>query len=130
VTGDKAFFNNVDGERRYFYQGRGDDVISCAGYRVGPSEVESSIMEVEFVAEVGVIGVPDDLKGEAIKAVVVIKDSHKLDVNDAAEEIKAHVKNNLAKHLVPKYVEFMDALPKTESGKIKRFQLRIMHVQV
>jgi len=95
-----------------------------AGYRVGPTEIETSIMQLSFVVEVGVIGVPDDIKGEAIVAFVVVSNDDRDDNNTVESEIKEHVKRTLAKHLTPHHVEMVTSLPRTESGKVKRFLLR------
>jgi acetyl-CoA synthetase len=127
-TGDRARIV-VDGNNRSFvFSSRNDDIINTSGYRVGPAEIEGSIMQLDFVLEVAVVGVPDDLRGETIKAYAVVRPGSRFDGDHheaAAEgEIQDHVKKNLAKHLVPKTVSFVSRLPKTDSGKIKRFLLR------
>ncbi len=120
LTGDVAS-RNSDG---YFYfSGRSDDVISTAGYRVGPFEVESAIMTHPAVAECAVIGVPDELRGEAICAYVVLRNGLE-GSEDLAEEIRQVVRDRMSKTSYPRYVRFVETLPKTPSGKIQRFLLR------
>jgi len=124
-TGDRArLAQTSSGETTFAYSSRDDDIINMAGYRVGPTEIETSIMQLSFVVEVGVIGVPDDIKGEAIVAFVVVSNDDRDDNNTVESEIKEHVKRTLAKHLTPHHVEMVTSLPRTESGKVKRFLLR------
>ncbi|MBI5044333.1 MAG: acetate--CoA ligase [Candidatus Levybacteria bacterium] len=116
ISGDRA---KKDEEGYFWFVGRADDVIKTSGERVGPFEVESALISFEGVVEAGVIGKPDDIRGEIIKAFVVLKP----DV-DATEELKTklqeHVKKHLAGHAYPREIEFIDKLPKTRSGKIMR----------
>lgn len=122
LSGDLA---SVDENGYYWFEGRSDDVISSAGYRIGPFEVESSLIEHEAVQEVAVVGKPDEAKGEIVKAYVVLKDAYKNQASDTlAEELSLFVKNRLSKHQYPREIEFIDELPKTQSGKIQRFVLR------
>jgi acetyl-CoA synthetase len=125
-TGDRARISEiVNGEKVFVFYGRDDDIINTAGYRCGPTEIENSIMQLDFVSDVGVVGFPDDQKGEVIEAFVVVNDQvGELDLAKAHDEIRNHVKNNLAKHLAPKIIKFLPSLPRTESGKVKRFILR------
>ena len=105
------------------FVGRSDDVISSAGYRIGPFDVESSLLEHEAVAESAVVGKPDEERGEIVSAYVVLQPGH--DGNDALiDELTEHVRARLGKHAFPREVTFVDALPKTPSGKIQRFLLR------
>merc|ERR1740121_1017592 len=137
LTGDRAYWETVKGDRTFFATGRQDDVITSRGYRVGPGEIEDAIMQLhEYVKEVAVSGVSDearDSESEAIKACVVLKvplggiNDGDDDERRLAESIREHVRSNLAKHLVPRHVEFLEALPKTESGKTKRNVLRAWH---
>lgn len=107
-------------ENGYFwFIGRADDVIKTAGERVGPFEVESALVEHPAVVEAGVIGKPDDVRGEIIKAFVVLKPGNTGD-EKLIEELQAHVKQHLAGHAYPREIEFIDKLPKTRSGKIMR----------
>lgn len=120
ISGDRAW---KDAEGYFWFVGRADDVIKTSGERVGPFEVESSILEMSEVSEAGVIGKPDPMRGEIIKAFVVLKPHSK-----PSEELKAtiqeHVKKHLAGHAYPREIEFIDKLPKTKSGKILRRMLR------
>lgn len=119
-SGDNAW---RDDEGYLWFVGRADDVINTAGHRVGPFEVESALVEHEAVAEAGVIGKPDEERGEIIKAFIVlnngVKQSDKL-----LEEIKEHTKRKLAAHAYPREIEVRDSLPKTRSGKIMRRLLK------
>lgn len=119
-TGDLA---SKDEEGYYWFQGRADDIISSAGYRIGPFEVESSLIEHSAVAEAAVVGKPDATKGEIVKAYVVLK-ANVQPSDELANELSMFVKNKLSKHQYPREVEFVDDLPKTPSGKIQRFILK------
>lgn len=120
VSGDSAYMDN-DGY--FWFQGRIDDVIMTAGERVGPFEVESKILEHPAVLEAGVIGKPDPIRGEIIKAFVSLKDGFEPS-EDLAEEIQQFVKLGLAANAAPKEIEFKVSLPKTRSGKIMRRVLK------
>jgi acetyl-CoA synthetase len=98
-------------------------VISSAGYRIGPFDVESCLLEHDAVAESAVVGRPDEQRGEVVKAFVVLNPGH---VGDEAltAELTQHVRERLGKHAFPREIEFVDTLPKTPSGKIQRFVLR------
>lgn len=116
ISGDRAW---KDKDGYFWFVGRADDVIKTSGERVGPFEVESALVECEGVAEAGVIGKPDPVRGQIIKAFVVlkkgVKPSEKLKV-----ELSQYVKKHLAGHAYPREIEFIDKLPKTRSGKIMR----------
>lgn len=120
LTGD-VVINHGDGS--YSFTGRDDDIITTAGYRVGPADVESTLLEHEAVAESGVVGKPDASRGAIIKAYVVIKSQFDA-TDELAEELKQMVRNRLSTHAFPREIEFVDELPKTPSGKIQRFILR------
>ncbi|HEV8076856.1 MAG TPA: AMP-binding protein, partial [Marinobacter sp.] len=122
LTGDMAI-NNGDGS--FSFSGRDDDIITTAGYRVGPADVESSLLEHPAVAESGVVAKPDEKRGAIIKAYVVIK-SDQIPADDQVlrEELQDHVRRRLSTHAFPREIEFVDELPKTPSGKIQRFILR------
>ena len=120
LTGD---FGYRDEEGYYFFDGRRDDLISVAGYRIGPTEIEDCIVSHPDVAMVAVIGVPDEVKGQVIKAFVVPRGGRQPDF-EFVEELKGQVRNRLAAHEVPKFIEFVDALPLTATGKIIRAELR------
>jgi len=116
ISGDKAW---KDKDGYFWFVGRADDVIKTAGERVGPFEVESALVEHPAVIEAGVIGKPDKMRGEIIKAFVVLKENIK--PTDALKtELSEFVKKHLAGHAYPREVEFIDKLPKTRSGKIMR----------
>jgi acetyl-CoA synthetase len=120
MTGDLA---RQDEEGFYYFEGRSDDVISSAAYRIGPTEVESVLLEHPAVAESAVIGKPDELRGEVVKGFVVLKRSFKPSM-DLMKDIQLFAKNKLSKHNYPRELEFVDDLPKTPSGKIMRRLLR------
>ena len=116
ITGDLAY---KDEDGYYWFVGRADDVIKTSGERVGPFEVESALVEHPAVIEAGVIGKPDPMRGEIIKAFVVLKKDFKPS-EKLKEELSEFVKKNLAGHAYPREIEFIDKLPKTRSGKIMR----------
>ena len=123
VSGDRAW---KDKDGYFWFIGRADDVIKTSGERVGPYEVESALVEHPAVIEAGVIGKPDALRGEIIKAFVVLKPQYSTRLkdlnflNDLKEELSRFVKKHLAGHAYPREIEFVDKLPKTRSGKIMR----------
>ncbi len=119
-TGDAA---SRDPDGYYWYEGRADDLIIAAGYRIGPFEVESVCLEHPAVAEAGVIGVPDERRGHVVKAFVVLAAGH--EPSDAlGDEIRRFVRDRLSAYAYPRQVEFVDGLPKTLTGKIRRVELR------
>jgi acetyl-CoA synthetase len=120
VTGDVA---RRDEDGYFHFASRDDDVIIMAGYRIGPFEVESSLVEHAAVAEAAVIGAPDELRGEVVEAFVVLGDGYAAG-EELAGELQQHVKRTYAAHAYPRTVHFVDALPKTPSGKIQRYVLR------
>jgi acetyl-CoA synthetase len=120
ITGDVA---SRDQDGRIFFSGRDDDVIIMAGYRIGPFDVESVLAAHDDVAEAAVIGVPDALKGEVIEAYVVAREGT-TPSKELTADLQRHVKSKLAAHAYPRRVHYVDALPKTPSGKIQRFILR------
>ncbi|RKL66946.1 acetate--CoA ligase [Salipaludibacillus neizhouensis] len=120
VSGDSAY---MDEEGYFWFQGRVDDVIMTAGERVGPFEVESKLLEHPAVAEAGVIGKPDPVRGEIIKAFISLRDGYELS-DELQEEIRNFVKKGLSAHVAPREFEFRDSLPKTRSGKIMRRVLK------
>lgn len=120
VSGDSAY---RDEDGYFWFQGRVDDVINTSGERVGPFEVESKLVEHPAVAEAGVIGMPDPLRGEIIKAFISLRDGY-LQTSDLLEEIRQHVRNGLSVHAAPRIIEVVAKLPKTRSGKIMRRVLK------
>ncbi|WP_077619100.1 acetate--CoA ligase [Bacillus sinesaloumensis] len=120
VSGDSAY---MDEDGYFWFQGRVDDVIMTSGERVGPFEVESKLIEHPAIAEAGVIGKPDPVRGEIIKAFVALVDGYEA-TDELKEEIRDFVKKGLAAHAAPREIEFKDKLPKTRSGKIMRRVLK------
>ncbi|MGM0842685.1 MAG: acetate--CoA ligase [Bacillota bacterium] len=120
VSGDSAY---MDEDGYFWFQGRIDDVIMTSGERVGPFEVESKLVEHPAVAEAGVIGKPDPVRGEIIKAFIALRDGYEV-TDELKEEIRQFVKKGLAAHAAPREIEFRDKLPKTRSGKIMRRVLK------
>jgi acetyl-CoA synthetase len=119
-TGDKAY---LDEDGYFWFIGRDDDVIKASGYRIGPFEVESALIEHPAVQEAAVVGSPDDIRGLIVKAFVILKPG--IRPSEAlVREIQNHVKNVTAPYKYPRLIEFVDSLPKTISGKIKRNELR------
>jgi len=119
-SGDNAW---KDEDGYFWFVGRADDVINTAGHRVGPFEVESSLLEHEAVAEAGVIGKPDKERGEIIKAFVVLANGFSAS-DELLESIREHTKRKLAAHAYPREIEVKESLPKTRSGKIMRRLLK------
>ena len=113
----------MDDEGYFWFQGRVDDVIMTAGERVGPFEVESRLVEHPAVAEAGVIGKPDPVRGEIIKAFISLRDGYE-PTEELKQEIQKFVKEGLAAHAAPREIDFRDKLPKTRSGKIMRRVLK------
>jgi acetyl-CoA synthetase len=105
-----------------WYEGRSDDVIITAGYRIGPFEVENSLMEHPVVAEAAAVGVPDDQRGQIVKAYVVPVEPP-ADPEGTLEELESHVKERLARHAYPREIEFVEELPTTATGKVQRYRL-------
>jgi acyl-coenzyme A synthetase/AMP-(fatty) acid ligase len=119
-TGDRV---RVDEDGYLWFEGRADDVIISAGYRIGPFEVESALVSHPAVAEAAAVAAPDELRGAVVRAIVVLTP----DRDPSAElvsELQEHVRNETAPYKYPRIVEFVDELPKTSSGKIKRAELR------
>ncbi len=121
-TGDTAW---RDEDGYYWYVGRTDDVIKASGYRIGPFEIESVLMEHPAVLEVAVTGTKDPIRGQVVKATIVLTKDYK-DKGDEklVKELQEHVKKNTAPYKYPRVVEFVEELPKTISGKIKRVDIR------
>jgi acetyl-CoA synthetase len=123
LTGDAG---HMDADGYVFFSARDDDVIIMAGYRIGPFEIESVLLEHAAVAEAAVVGVPDEIRGEVVVAFVVV--SADAVASDAlAADLQRHVKERYAAHAYPRTVTFVNALPKTPSGKVQRYLLRAGH---
>lgn len=122
-TGDVAW---RDGDGYYWFVGRTDDVIKSSGYRIGPFEVESALMTHPAVVECAVTGVPDEVRGQVVKATIILAKEYKdlPDKEALIKDIQNHVKKVSAPYKYPRVVEFVDELPKTISGKIKRVEIR------
>jgi acetyl-CoA synthetase len=120
ISGDSAY---MDEDGYFWFQGRIDDVINTSGERVGPFEVESKLVEHPAVAEAGVIGKPDALRGEVIKAFISLREGYEPS-EELIAQIREFVKTGLAAHAAPREIEFRDKLPKTRSGKIMRRVLK------
>ena len=121
-TGDMAW---RDEDGYYWFEGRIDDVIKSSGYRIGPFEVESALMTHPAVVECAITGVPDDIRGMVVKATVVLGREWKDKAGDAlVKELQQHVKRETAPYKYPRIIEFVDELPKTISGKIRRVEIR------
>lgn len=122
LTGDMVICH---GDGSFSFSGRDDDIITTAGYRVGPADVESTLLEHAAVAESGVVAKPDEKRGSIIKAYVVIKAGQEpADDQALKDELQELVRRRLSTHAYPREIEFVDELPKTPSGKIQRFVLR------
>ena len=119
-TGDRV---REDEDGYLWFEGRTDDVIISAGYRIGPFEVESALVSHPAVAEAAAVAAPDELRGQVVRAVVVLRDGHEPG-DGLARELQEHVKAATAPYKYPRVVEFADSLPKTASGKIRRAELR------
>jgi acetyl-CoA synthetase/medium-chain acyl-CoA synthetase len=124
-TGDLA---TRDDDGYFWFVGRGDDLINSASYRIGPFEVESALVEHPAVAEAAVIGKPDQMRGEIVKAFVVLAPGHSPS-DELAGKLQEHVRRVTAPYKYPREVEFVDDLPKTLSGTIRRTELRLRESQ-
>jgi acyl-coenzyme A synthetase/AMP-(fatty) acid ligase len=119
-TGDRV---SQDEDGYLYFEGRADDVIISAGYRIGPFEVESSLVEHPAVAEAAVVAAPDEERGSVVRAVVVLRDGYEPGP-DLARELQEHVRSRTAPYKYPRVVDFAAELPKTPSGKVRRAELR------
>ena len=119
-TGDTAW---RDDDGYFWYVGRVDDVIKSSGYRIGPFEIESVIMELPYVLECAITAVPDEIRGQVVKASIVLVPG-KEGSPELVKEIQTYVKEHTAPYKYPRIVEFLPELPKTISGKIRRVELR------
>jgi 2-aminobenzoate-CoA ligase len=120
LTGD-TYLQDEDGY--FWYQARSDDMIISSGYNIAAPEVEEALMSHPDVQEVAVIGVPDEARGQVVKAFVVLRDG--VDRADGtARALQDHVKATIAPYKYPRAIAFVDALPRTSTGKLQRFRLR------
>ena len=121
-TGDVAW---RDEDGYYWFVGRADDVIKSSGYRIGPFEVESALMTHPAVVECAITGVPDEIRGQVVKATIVLAKDYKEQAGpELIKELQDHVKRVTAPYKYPRVIEFVDELPKTISGKIRRVEIR------
>lgn len=120
ITGDRA---SVDENGYFYFVGRNDDIISSAGYRIGPFEVENILLMHPAVKDVAVVGEPDALRSEIVKACIVLQQGYEAS-HTLTKEIQQFVKSNLAAHQYPRIIQYLEELPKTPSEKIQRFLLR------
>ena len=121
-TGDVAW---KDEDGYLWFVGRADDVIKSSGYRIGPFEVESALMTHPAVVECAITGVPDEIRGQVVKATIVLSKDYRDKADDAlVKELQNHVKRVTAPYKYPRVIEFVDELPKTISGKIRRVEIR------
>ncbi|XP_021085051.1 acyl-coenzyme A synthetase ACSM3, mitochondrial isoform X1 [Mesocricetus auratus] len=122
VTGDRGY---MDEDGYFWFVARSDDIILSSGYRIGPFEVESALIEHPSIAESAVVSSPDPIRGEVVKAFIVLNADYKShDQEQLKKEIQEHVKKTTAPYKYPRKVEFIEELPKTVSGKVKRSELR------
>ncbi|MEZ5661677.1 MAG: AMP-binding protein [Burkholderiaceae bacterium] len=120
LTGDTF---RMDDDGYFYYQARSDDMIVSAGYNIAGPEVEDALLRHDAVAECGVIGVPDEARGQIVKAYVVLKPGRRADAA-LTRELQDWVKGQIAPYKYPRSIEYLDALPRTETGKLQRFKLR------
>ena len=119
-TGDKAY---KDEDGYFWFVGRSDDVIKASGYRIGPFEVESALQEHPAVQEPAVIGAPDEIRGKIVKAYIILNEGYEPS-DELKKELQGHVKEVTAPYKYPRQIDFVEELPKTISGKIRRTELR------
>jgi len=120
LTGDQG---KMDEDGYLWYQGRSDDVIKSAGYRIGPAEIESCLLKHPAIANAAVIGKPDEARGAIVKAFVVLQPGERPS-KALEDDIQNHVRGRLAPYEYPREIEFIDALPMTTTGKVQRKELR------
>ncbi len=120
-TGDRV---SQDEDGWLYFEGRADDVIVSAGYRIGPFEVESALVAHHAVAEAAAVSAPDEERGAVVRAVVVLRDGGYVPSPELVRELQEHVKRETAPYKYPRIIEFVDELPKTASGKVRRAELR------
>jgi acetyl-CoA synthetase len=113
----------MDEDGYFWFEGRADDIIISAGYTIGPFEVEDALVKHPAVKECAVVASPDPVRGSIVKAFVILKESVRPS-DDLIKELQDHVKTVTAPYKYPREIEFVDSLPKTPSGKIRRVELR------
>ncbi len=125
LTGDTG---RMDEEGYFWFAGRNDDVITSSGYRIGPSEIEDCLLKYPAVSLAAVVGSPDELRGEVVKAFIILKDSYRASW-ELEKDIQNFVKTRLAAHEYPREIEFVPELPMTVTGKVKRGELRKLEAE-
>lgn len=126
ITGDKA---KMDEDGYFWFEGRGDDIIISSGYTIGPFEVEDALVKHPLVKECAVVASPDEIRGNIVKAFVVLRDGVDVNSADIVKTLQDHVKELTAPYKYPRKIEFLAELPKTTSGKIRRIELRQKELQ-
>jgi acetyl-CoA synthetase len=121
VTGDKA---KMDEDGYFWFEGRGDDIIISSGYTIGPFEVEDALVKHPFVKECAVVASPDEVRGNIVKAFVVLTENVNQADPELTKTLQEHVKTLTAPYKYPRKIEYIPELPKTTSGKIRRIELR------
>ncbi|PJO45211.1 AMP-binding enzyme, partial [Lysinibacillus xylanilyticus] len=122
ITGDQA---KCDKDGYFWFEGRGDDIIISSGYTIGPFEVEDALNKHEAVQECAVVAAPDEIRGHIVKAFVILREGYKdRNEDELTKELQEHVKALTAPYKYPRSIVFIDELPKTTSGKIRRIELR------
>ena len=122
ITGDKA---KMDEDGYFWFEGRGDDIIISSGYTIGPFEVEDALVKHPYVKECAVVASPDEVRGHVVKAFVVLKENPGHSEEELIKLLQDHVKSLTAPYKYPRKIEFVEDLPKTTSGKIRRVELRM-----
>lgn len=127
ITGDQA---SKDKDGYFWFEGRRDDIIISSGYTIGPFEVEDALVKHPYVQECAVVASPEEVRGNLVKAFIVLKENVDKNNTDLVKELQDHVKDSTAPYKYPRLIEFIEELPKTTSGKIRRVELREKEKQV
>ena len=125
LTGDRA---KVDEDGYFWFEGRADDIIISSGYTIGPFEVEDSLTKHPAVKETAVVASPHELRGNIVKAFVILQDNYE-ESDELVRELQNFVKYDVAPYKYPRAIEFVEELPKTNSGKIRRVELREAEIE-
>ncbi|MGN4627527.1 acyl-CoA synthetase MbcS [Bacillus cereus group sp. MYBK29-1] len=127
ITGDKA---KKDEDGYFWFEGRGDDIIISSGYTIGPFEVEDALVKHPYVRECAVVASPDEVRGSVVKAFIVLRENIEKNEETLIPTLQQHVKELTAPYKYPRKIEFVDELPKTISGKIRRIELRKQEMEI
>ena len=125
-TGDIAW---MDEDGYFWYSGRNDDIIKSSGYRISPFEIESVLLEHPGVLECAVTGVPDPVRGQLVKATIILRDGYE-GTEELKKELQTYVKKNTAPYKYPRVIDFVKELPKSISGKVKRVDIRKKDIEL